>query len=84
MECFKKEHAKSDLSHIEKLQAVALLDDPWTPENGCRKYFAHSLVSVNDFDDFSDIIFAFAIFLSHGCQQVAASQGHRGLCEGVQ
>ena len=62
MECFKKEHAKSDLSHIEKLQAVALLDDPWTPENGCRKYFAHSLVSVDDFDELSDIIFAFANF----------------------
>jgi long-chain acyl-CoA synthetase len=31
----KKEHAKSDLSHLEKLVAVALLDSPWTPENGC-------------------------------------------------
>lgn len=32
---FKKEHAKSDLSHLEKLVAVSLLDSPWTPENGC-------------------------------------------------
>jgi long-chain acyl-CoA synthetase len=31
----KQEHVKSDLSHIEKLQGVALLDSPWTPENGC-------------------------------------------------
>lgn len=31
----KSEHAKSDLSHLEKLVAVALLTDPWTPENGC-------------------------------------------------
>jgi len=31
----KKEHAKSDLSHLEKLVAVSLLTDPWTPENGC-------------------------------------------------
>jgi long-chain acyl-CoA synthetase len=30
-----KEHAKSDLSHLEKLIAVALLTKPWTPENGC-------------------------------------------------
>lgn len=29
------EYAKSDLSHLEKLVAVALLTDPWTPENGC-------------------------------------------------
>jgi long-chain acyl-CoA synthetase len=35
MESMKKEHAKSDLSHIEKLQAVYMLNDPWTPENGC-------------------------------------------------
>lgn len=35
MECFKKEHASSDLSHIEKLIAIAMLDSPWTPENGC-------------------------------------------------
>jgi len=35
MECFKKEHGNSDLSRIEKLQGVVLLDDPWTPENGC-------------------------------------------------
>jgi long-chain acyl-CoA synthetase len=30
-----KEHAKSDLSHLEKLIGVALLTSPWTPENGC-------------------------------------------------
>lgn len=30
-----KEHAKSDLSHLEKLVGVALLHSPWTPENGC-------------------------------------------------
>jgi len=35
MGCFKKEHGNSDLSHIEKLIAVCMLDDPWTPENGC-------------------------------------------------
>jgi long-chain acyl-CoA synthetase len=35
MESMKKEHAKSDLSHIEKLQGVCLLTAPWTPENGC-------------------------------------------------
>mmetsp|Transcript_27749 Transcript_27749/g.64395 ORF Transcript_27749/g.64395 Transcript_27749/m.64395 type:complete len:716 (-) Transcript_27749:145-2292(-) len=35
MESMKKEHAKSDLSHLEKLVAVALLTTPWTPENGC-------------------------------------------------
>jgi long-chain acyl-CoA synthetase len=28
-------HAKSDLSHIEKLSGVALLTSPWTVENGC-------------------------------------------------
>jgi long-chain acyl-CoA synthetase len=32
---FAKEHANSDLSHIEKLKAVVMLDSPWTPENGC-------------------------------------------------
>mmetsp|Transcript_23753 Transcript_23753/g.50508 ORF Transcript_23753/g.50508 Transcript_23753/m.50508 type:complete len:736 (-) Transcript_23753:229-2436(-) len=35
MSCFAKEHANSDLSHIEKLKGVVLLDSPWTPENGC-------------------------------------------------
>lgn len=35
MDSLKKEHSNSDLSPIEKLQAVALLDEPWTPENGC-------------------------------------------------
>lgn len=29
------EHAKSDLSHLEKLVAVSILTSPWTPENGC-------------------------------------------------
>jgi len=31
----KKEHAKSDLSHLEKLVGVAFLTEHWTPENGC-------------------------------------------------
>lgn len=35
MDSMKKEHAKSDLSHLEKLVAVSLLNSPWTPENGC-------------------------------------------------
>ena len=35
LESLKQEHAKSDLSHLEKLVAVALLTTPWTPENGC-------------------------------------------------
>lgn len=35
MASFAEEHAKSDLSHIEKLKAVTILTDPWTPENGC-------------------------------------------------
>jgi long-chain acyl-CoA synthetase len=35
MDSFKNEHGHSDLSHIEKLIAVAMLDSPWTPENGC-------------------------------------------------
>ena len=35
MDSFKNEHGDSDLSHIEKLTAVAVLDSPWTPENGC-------------------------------------------------
>lgn len=29
------EHAKSDLSHLEKIVGVALLTSHWTPENGC-------------------------------------------------
>lgn len=29
------QHKNSDLSHLEKLVAVCLLNDPWTPENGC-------------------------------------------------
>jgi long-chain acyl-CoA synthetase len=35
MAAFRQEHAKSDLSHIEKLQGVCMLNSPWTPENGC-------------------------------------------------
>eukprot|EP00538_Stauroneis_constricta_P006399 CAMPEP_0119557716 /NCGR_PEP_ID=MMETSP1352-20130426/9293_1 /TAXON_ID=265584 /ORGANISM="Stauroneis constricta, Strain CCMP1120" /LENGTH=721 /DNA_ID=CAMNT_0007604857 /DNA_START=65 /DNA_END=2230 /DNA_ORIENTATION=+ len=35
MTSMKEQHAKSDLSHLEKLVAVSLLDSPWTPENGC-------------------------------------------------
>jgi len=35
MDSFKAEHAKSDLSHIEKLQGAMPLHEPWTPENGC-------------------------------------------------
>jgi long-chain acyl-CoA synthetase len=31
----KAQHAKSDLSHLEEIVAVALLTSPWTPENGC-------------------------------------------------
>ena len=31
----REEHKKSDLSHLEKLVAVSLLTEPWTPENGC-------------------------------------------------
>jgi long-chain acyl-CoA synthetase len=29
------QHKKSDLSHLEKIIAVSLLTEPWTPENGC-------------------------------------------------
>lgn len=35
LEDMRKEHAKSDLCHLEKLVGVALLNTPWTPENGC-------------------------------------------------
>ena len=35
LESLKAEHKKSDLSHLEKLVGVALLNSPWTPENGC-------------------------------------------------
>ncbi|CAB9506649.1 chain acyl-CoA synthetase 9, chloroplastic [Seminavis robusta] len=35
MKDMKEQHAKSDLSHLEKLVAVQLLNSPWTPENGC-------------------------------------------------
>lgn len=30
-----KEFKKSGLSYIEKLQAIAFMTEPWTPENGC-------------------------------------------------
>ena len=30
-----EQHKGSDLSHLEKIVAVCLLADPWTPENGC-------------------------------------------------
>jgi long-chain acyl-CoA synthetase len=30
-----KEYQKSELSHLEKIVAVALLSSPWTPENNC-------------------------------------------------
>jgi long-chain acyl-CoA synthetase len=33
---FLAEHAKSDLSHIEKIKAAKIMPSPWTPENGCR------------------------------------------------
>ena len=52
MECFKKEHANSDLSHIEKLIAVALLEDSWTPENGCLTA-ANKLQRRKVIDDFA-------------------------------
>jgi long-chain acyl-CoA synthetase len=35
LKSFNAEHAKSDLSHIEKIQGVCMLNSPWTPENGC-------------------------------------------------
>lgn len=35
LESFATEHSNSDLSRIEKLVAVVLLDEPWTAENGC-------------------------------------------------
>jgi long-chain acyl-CoA synthetase len=35
LDSMKKEHAKSDLSNLEKLVAVSLLTTAWTPENGC-------------------------------------------------
>ena len=35
MNDMKEQHKNSDLSHLEKLVAVCLLNDPWTPENGC-------------------------------------------------
>lgn len=36
LEDLKKEHAKSDLSHLEKLVGIVLLTSPWTTENGCQ------------------------------------------------
>jgi len=35
MEEMLEEHKKSDLSHLEKIVAVKLLNNPWTPDNGC-------------------------------------------------
>lgn len=35
LEDMQKEHAKSDLSHLEQLVGVSLLTSPWTPDNGC-------------------------------------------------
>jgi len=35
MQNMTEQHKKSDLSHLEKIVAVTLLADPWTPENGC-------------------------------------------------
>jgi long-chain acyl-CoA synthetase len=35
MESFKAEHAKSDLSHLEKINGITMLTSAWTPENGC-------------------------------------------------
>lgn len=32
---FFKEHKKGGLSNLEKLSGVVLLNQPWTPENGC-------------------------------------------------
>ena len=52
MGCFKKEHGPSDLSHLEKLQAVVMLDDPWTPENGCLTA-ANKLQRRKVIDDFA-------------------------------
>lgn len=53
-----QEFAKSDLSHLEKVAAVALLASPWTPENNCLT--AASKLSRNyilrEFeDDFSKV-----------------------------
>lgn len=35
MKDLNKQHAKNDLSHLEKLVAVAFVTEHWTPENGC-------------------------------------------------
>jgi len=35
MNDMKSEHKKAGLSHLEKICAICLLTDPWTPENGC-------------------------------------------------
>jgi len=35
LDSMNEEHAKSDLSHLEKLAGVALLTSHWTPDNGC-------------------------------------------------
>lgn len=48
----KKEHAKSDLSHLEKLVSVCLLTEPWTSENGCltaaNKLQRRAVISAHD------------------------------------
>lgn len=54
----KKEHAKSDLSHLEKLVAVSLLTEPWTPENGCltaaNKLQRRTVITAHD-KEFQDV-----------------------------
>lgn len=35
MAAFLVEHKKGGLSHLEKLKAVTIVDEPWTPDNGC-------------------------------------------------
>lgn len=52
MSCFHKEHKNSDLSHIEKLVGIAMLDSPWTPENGCLTA-ANKLQRRKVIEDFS-------------------------------
>jgi long-chain acyl-CoA synthetase len=53
MESFKLEHSKSDLSHIEKVSGIVMLDSPWTPENGCLTA-ANKLQRRAVIDQFSD------------------------------
>lgn len=35
MDDFAAEHKKGGLSYLEKLKAVTIVDEPWTPDNGC-------------------------------------------------